>query len=260
MSAIAPRMATYYAAQRQVASYDGAMLMQRLQRIGGATGFKPAGRSQPGTEPKTVPINHKHQYDLRQAHQGVHQPFHEALAPACISACSSARTAHLSCTEDALINSARENPRRKRTTNAACGYCCEKSALTEYICLLIRLRVTDGLAQRLGTMAPIHMACSRKSRRTSDEPAFCPAMAFISSPLRCKAKCLLFATMMPARTAWNCGRVLSRCTGIQLSDPGQPEMAIRPPDACGLSLGVRQLPRGLPGFSFESKNRASGRA
>ena len=192
--------------------------------------------------------------------EGGRQPFHEAIAPACINACSSARTAHLSCPEPALTNSARENPSRKRTTNAACGYCCEKSALTEYICLLIRLRVTAGLAQRLGTMAPIHMACSRKSRRTSDVPPGCAAMGATSSPLRCKAKCLLFATMMPASTAWNCGRVLSRCTVVQRSNPGQQEMALTPPDACGLSPGVQQSPRGRPGFSCESKNRASGRA
>ena len=155
---------------------------------------------------------------MRQSHEGGCQPFHEALAPACINPCSSARTACLSCIELALTNSARANPRRRRTTNAACGYCCEKSALTEYICLLIRLRVTAGLAQRLGTMAPIHIACTRKSRRVSDLSPICAAPGAVSSALRCKAKCILFATTTPARTAWNCGRVLSRCTNAKRSN------------------------------------------
>ena len=64
------------------------------------------------------------------------------------------------------------------------------------------LRVTARRAQRLGTIAPTHTPCVANN-------GIAPGCA--SSEQRCKAKWVVRATVAPARTAWNCARVLSRC-------------------------------------------------
>src|SRR5215207_3067476 len=64
------------------------------------------------------------------------------------------------------------------------------------------LRVTARRAQRLGTIAPTHSSCAANSGVGPD---------CASSAQRCKAKWVVRATVAPARTAWNCARVLSRC-------------------------------------------------
>src|SRR5687768_10911903 len=65
------------------------------------------------------------------------------------------------------------------------------------------LRVTARRAQRLGTMAPTHTS------RALPNSGSAPAGA--SSVQRCRAKWAVRATVTPARTAWNCARVWSRC-------------------------------------------------
>ena len=67
------------------------------------------------------------------------------------------------------------------------------------------LRVTARFAQRLGTMAPIQVACTGNRFETGVSwPVLLSSAAggaLASSPFRCNAKCSVLATTLPARTA-----------------------------------------------------------
>ena len=73
------------------------------------------------------------------------------------------------------------------------------------------LRVTARLAHRLGTIAPNHTADfgNRAGNATS-----CASATSDSRAQQCKAKCAVLASVCPAKTAWNWGRVFNRCTVV----------------------------------------------
>ena len=83
------------------------------------------------------------------------------------------------------------------------------------------LRVTANFAHRLGTIAPIHTSCCGNKGVVISLPVGFPGSLLrpvASSLLQCNAKCSVFASVAPARTAWNCGRFLSRCMQIRTCD------------------------------------------
>lgn len=122
-AALAPRMAATQALEGEVAAFGCAMRFQRLNGVHRTSRFKPTGGTQPGAEQQTVSLDHADEQLLHgashAADDGMKTGRHAAArAKRC---CSSARTAALSLSDVALMNSARSKPDRKRTTWAAGG-------------------------------------------------------------------------------------------------------------------------------------------
>ena len=115
MSAIAPRVAARQATQRQIRTRRSAVPLQSLQSIYRASRLEATGRAQPRTKQQAVAAHQANQRSLHHADV-------VALVTARSNSCSSSdRTACLSWSEVALMNTLRSNPPRRRTTWAACG-------------------------------------------------------------------------------------------------------------------------------------------
>lgn len=69
MPSVAPRVTAYQSAHGEVAPHGSTMLLQRLQGIDGTSGFKPAGRTQPGAQEKPIAFDDAHEQGLH--HGGV---------------------------------------------------------------------------------------------------------------------------------------------------------------------------------------------
>ena len=82
MAAAAKRMATSDSVQAQVASGSGPMGLQRLQRIGGASGLEPARAAQPRAQQQAVAPHECDQGALGPRGQGQHRQARQAQTQA----------------------------------------------------------------------------------------------------------------------------------------------------------------------------------
>src|SRR5207237_67556 len=103
VAACAPGAAAHDAPGCEIRARDGAVPLQRLDRVAGAAWVEAAAGAEPRADGQ-----------LPAAHQGDERAAHHATA--CAKSCSSsARTARLSMGDVALVNCARSNAARSRT-------------------------------------------------------------------------------------------------------------------------------------------------
>jgi len=156
MAAFAPRVAAQQTPHRQITSRPSSVGLQRTQRIHGARGLEPAGRSQPRAQKKTIGPNASHQKPLQACLLRGNLSAHRrlgALEAAAIKAANSADATSPSFSEAALENSTRGNGERNLTTHMPADRCPAWRAATR-IRLFSKFRVTERLACFLGTTKP----------------------------------------------------------------------------------------------------------
>lgn len=84
-------MAARQSTQRKVGALCGAVLLKRLQGIGGTGGFEAAGRAQRGAKQQAVPFDKGDQYGLRQAPEHTQEMSHVEWADVVIIASGAGR-------------------------------------------------------------------------------------------------------------------------------------------------------------------------
>ena len=158
-------MAAQQAPSGQQGAFGSAMLLQRLQRICGATGFEAAGAAQPGLEKQPVKNNQADQTALRQAPKGSPKSGHRCVGvqPAGLSnlsskPSSSTRAVRASTTDRAETKSVVAKPALNRTSHMPPDKWSACRAKDSRIWRLSKLRVTARRAWRLGTTHPIQRA------------------------------------------------------------------------------------------------------
>ena len=158
-------MAAQQTPSGQQSALCSAMLLQRLQRIRRAAGFKAASAAQPGLEKQPVKIDQADKATLRQAPKGGTNTGHRRLGvqPARLSKpsskpSSSTRAVRASANDRAETKSVVAKPARNRTSHMPPDRRSACRTKESRICRLSRLRVTARRAWRLGTTHPIHRA------------------------------------------------------------------------------------------------------